>query len=1061
MKSILRRYCFLIVFAEALHVFSYETGSVNFTFISELYSSVCGRTQCDEITEKNESTKLLFNDSFCGSCSCDRTCFVSGNCCPELFFKYKPKCIETKFMSLNSRLRYRSEVLMVSQCPTESDSKVREKCEKSYDLVTLLQKAPITLPEEGLTFRNVHCLECFNKTLESSYLWTVKLECEEVADFNYLSSYSSYIALAKKKRCNLLFHTDTIDLMTGSCPFQEISTDDVISSCNISKTWETYNSDIDYACQTYDNRFHFFKNIYCYICNPPIQNDNVITECNITGNWDPLDVDLENDCLQTIRTPVTGPYSNIHCYYCNRNNTQANSSIIFGATLNNSTYTNGNFMLQFNQMELNYESVKKIGIHLFTGKGNDSGTAQDFIKRSVNVTHNLNTTVIFSYYSALTGRSQSCSNAFEQQCSCDCSEHCHFNKEDCCFERFLDTSLDCTHKRNSVDGIQYLVYDECSYEENAWLTALCKSDDENHLYSVLPVEYSYQNYTVQYKNIYCYFCNKNTSTGDMNMENENINTWDLLIRCQVFLPIFFLDNIEDYLTFAIQNSCDMFFEPFSFDVSECAEPAQCNSSGISKYTHPDITFVCNSVNLQFRETPFCSICNPSSTTEPVYSRCNVTGQWEEYDKEIENNCLNLPKIEYHLPFKNYFCKQCNGNVMDKCSLSGYDTTTTELSTVSTRRPPIFNKYSFRAMFDFYNYKNQHTQTTSMNRCNVTQIPDPTKNKCIDLMCYPGRILTIDGCKPLLKITNNIGYILSLGMKTELSSNINETLVFLQSAEWSLKNFLYRVLQINRLNFISSILLPHVKCKDDLIWKNGTEIKISIYQDMYIPQEIDRSRIEDKLLSIQNSNFTVLHDSRTHNFIFYSDPEAIHIQSYISQNRISDSCYLQVMRTTSSSYSHSYVNELLSCEQIELETSEFNLHAFKLVFLGIELDSDEYAIMTSGKARICANTFRKILINYKTSQKNVWDIIHVSCTCLSLIIDTFLPLSAFSTFISILNGVQGIFIFWSFICNKRVLNLYRSMFRPSLGKTANYGIVRSRMSTISTELQTMSTREQTY
>lgn len=728
MKSISCRVCFLLVFAEALHAFSHETGNFNVTFISELYSSVCGRNQCDEITANNESTKQLFNNSICEACSCNSTCFVSGNCCPDLFYKYKPKCIETKFMSLNSKLQYRGEVLMVSQCPTESDSEVREKCEKSYDLVTLLQKTPITLPDEGITFRNVHCLECFNKTLESSHYWTVKLECEEKADFNYLSSYSSYIALAKQKRCNLLYFTNTIELTTGSCPFQEISTDGVISSCNISGTWATYNSDINYACQTYDNRFHFFKNIYCYICNPPLQNENIISECNITGNWDPLDVDLKHDCLQTSRTPVTVPYSNIHCYYCNRNNTQTNISKIFGATLNNSTYINGNFMSQFNQIELNYESVKKIGIYLFSSKNNDSGTAQDLIKRRVNDTHNLNTTVLFSYNLALTGRSQLCSNSFEQQCPCDCSEHCHFNKEDCCFERFLEKSLYCTHKRNSIDAVQYLVYNECSYEENAWITALCKSDNENHLYSVLPVEYSYQNYTVQYKNIYCYLCNKNTSTEVMHIENENINTWDLLIRCQVYLPIFFHDNIDDYLTFAIQNSCDMFYEPFSFDVSACSKPTTCNTSGISKYTHPDITFVCESVNLQFLETPFCSMCNPSSTTEPVYTRCNVTGQWEEYDKEIENNCLNLPEIEYHLPFKNYFCKQCNGNVMDKCSLSGYDTTTTELTTVSTRRPPILNKYTFRTIFDFYNYNDQHIQTTVIKRCNATQIEDPTKVK---------------------------------------------------------------------------------------------------------------------------------------------------------------------------------------------------------------------------------------------------------------------------------------------------------------------------------------------
>ncbi|XP_052063035.1 uncharacterized protein LOC127702771 [Mytilus californianus] len=43
-----------------------------------------------------------------------------------------------------------------------------------------------------------------------------------------------------------------------------------------------------------------------------------------------------------------------------------------------------------------------------------------------------------------------------------------------------------------------------------------------------------------------------------------------------------------------------------------------------------------------------------------------------------------------------------------------------------------------------------------------------------------------------------------------------------------------------------------------------------------------------------------------------------------------------------------------------------------------------------------------------------------------IIDSFLPLSFFSIIVSLLNALQGVYIFVAYICNKRVFILYRSL-----------------------------------
>ncbi|XP_052061290.1 latrophilin receptor-like protein A [Mytilus californianus] len=75
-----------------------------------------------------------------------------------------------------------------------------------------------------------------------------------------------------------------------------------------------------------------------------------------------------------------------------------------------------------------------------------------------------------------------------------------------------------------------------------------------------------------------------------------------------------------------------------------------------------------------------------------------------------------------------------------------------------------------------------------------------------------------------------------------------------------------------------------------------------------------------------------------------------------------------------------------------------------------------------------------------------------------IIDTFLPMSVFSRIVSGLNGLQGIFIFWSFICNKRVFNLYLKSCRSNLNKTVKEIAGKSEQETNSIELTTSKQEE---
>lgn len=74
------------------------------------------------------------------------------------------------------------------------------------------------------------------------------------------------------------------------------------------------------------------------------------------------------------------------------------------------------------------------------------------------------------------------------------------------------------------------------------------------------------------------------------------------------------------------------------------------------------------------------------------------------------------------------------------------------------------------------------------------------------------------------------------------------------------------------------------------------------------------------------------------------------------------------------------------------------------------------------------------------------------TWVLMIIDAFLPLSPFSFIVTILNGTQGVFIFMSYICNRRVLYLYLSLLKrehPPFSSSFGSTFAKSNTTTTST------------
>lgn len=338
---------------------------VNSTYIDDIYAGFCKTTKCyNDKFGTTSDRDLQHNNSTGCDCLCDISCFISGICCPKIFFDYTT-CTETNILHSNPQQKHTKPVLMIDKCPNTSDYTLRKECEISSDLETQLQNTPVTLINSGDTFRNIYCLNCFNiynVSLERVQTWTLKIECKDKVNFNFLPSYLAVIKHAKTKNCDIFFQSSSS--ITKHCQIHLEKTNDIISTCNVSGTWTTYDRNIELACQIYDNSFYSFKNVFCLICNPLPENvifhrkvkencndscnrtDILNTSCTDKGMLNIYDLDVEHNCKNIMRTECNLPIIKYFCrLYTSINKDESNrrfllNDVSFRAVFDISKYSN-------------------------------------------------------------------------------------------------------------------------------------------------------------------------------------------------------------------------------------------------------------------------------------------------------------------------------------------------------------------------------------------------------------------------------------------------------------------------------------------------------------------------------------------------------------------------------------------------------------------------------------------------------------------------------------------------------------------------------------------------
>lgn len=664
--------------------------AVNHHKLYEQIVLTCGFKQlCDTASLNMElppSHFIIMNDA-CTLCKCSHECVSTGDCCLDKFISEGVECINTTIRNYygdDSNSTTEDHFVMKNTCPDGTSLDLKENCEKIRTENDTLVNLPLSTTFDNVSYKNKYCVLCNNETNELR-AWSLSFDCRDFVDFNFISSYDSMFQNAKINKCKLF----ASGRYGRGCSKKYGSY--VIKTCNVTGTWISYDPDIEWGCHNYDYQHDIFRNIFCLICNPSKLTTDIISTCNVTGLWDIYSDTLQRTCVNLNSTSATYPYKNVFCYLCNK------------ATENYQKYRFPDIDADFNTSILHGSmfqytvDIKHLVKNAFFENFPEESTNQNNVSTldaAINMTH------ITDLYYAVTGNSHFCSNYTHTGSvsgSCSCDEYCHFHRyngnkdKPCCVDATFRFSTTCT----DPEPESFLLYDGCEELEPGYeyLREKCIHVLDGDLFSSLPVFDSSKQ--VSYRNAYCYLCRlfrkkhyPPFSDIPSIIDFNDLDPYNIQITCDSYLSLSCETTFQSWHLAARKAGCRIVYQPYfrlvSLDYLLCSVYVQCNIHNQMTClpkdvndTDKDIAWACNNFNtsqvqhsfynqlnsnsVDTYKSVFCEVCNQHRRVDiNEISTCNETGKWTGRDETTVANCLHFDARGYHHPYKNVFCKVCNG-----------------------------------------------------------------------------------------------------------------------------------------------------------------------------------------------------------------------------------------------------------------------------------------------------------------------------------------------------------------------------------------------------------------
>ncbi|XP_069136321.1 uncharacterized protein [Argopecten irradians] len=997
------------------------------------YDYICDISKFPLIARSILVPDISYNKTgICPSCYCDDVCMSRGDCCPDVYFALPPlTCINTTILNatyFSKNMEPKSPSYeIVTSCPEETGKKERQLCEKTYSVKELLTRPPVASTSYPVSYKNKYCASCNGEYNTTN--WILDIDCLKFADFNFLSTYQDIIQLARNRECRMRY--TPMQNPARPCKLKIGRKDIMIRTCNVTKSWKTFDQSIKMACEsTYFMEFHHYKNVFCYMCNPPKHmSDDVIDQCNATGMWYPYDAGLERACRYHSTSQNTRPFKNIFCYLCNRITNDNETFYDVTTSIKEDISSIGRprrhiFSYMIKTGRIRHQHLR----HLYTKANSDhamttrhhsdmvhNGRSEvkpndvsngSVIVRKVNI--NLNVTYLAYKVFAVRPFDQFCdktlvplrySLAVVRKCSCKPSSCLFRHQTPCCLDVSLTYPASCIDmyaakskslRRRRTTKTLFLT-DGCWNDAgHPVIRNRCISANQTSVSSFLPLVEKFRN--TNYKSFDCYLCNKNvnqifpTDKIERRATKDDYFLADIDILCYSDLDYSHIASFKDLIDLSKYLNCTIMFKMnrgddkfnIQYPRAKCKKYSRrivqkCNVTGNWPQYDPDVAWACEEAAgntlLPYKgyKNFYCYLCNPEHEVIDVISTCNVTGKWQYYNVNYERACHFFPRIFSYPKYKNIFCEVCNSAEIPDIK-AGEIPSKSDFSPGKTTRPVAPFQITFRSIFSVAEYDEGLSDMPDGERCRKTQVYDYQKDECRNTSCFPGKVLNETQCIPLLSITNNLRYTISLELAGILHGNGTNALVFLTTIRTGIELHISQIFGTTDFILDTFHLLSNFPCETTSSYINTENVKMLLHMTVHIKGYVPRLLTENSLLDSFSGMWNISVESeRVIGLKARTSFTAMITPSIIQQTTYKETCYLQKFSNHSfiplQTFRSVYMSKILLCRQIELESDEYDINTLQMELrihsIGKTLPFDKFQRSSHGRVRVCVEDVEAI------------------------------------------------------------------------------------------------------
>ncbi|KAK3590080.1 hypothetical protein CHS0354_041123 [Potamilus streckersoni] len=228
-----------------------------------------------------------FTRQCCFPCSCNSSCEITGNCCPNYKSdqylgnikrdNYQGNCQHAAFVDESHPFLQGERYYFVSECPISAEETRADACINPKRPATLEEFSdiiPVTDTSRMINYKNRHCAAC-NKILASNITyWSIVLHCL----VGVSADVDTIMQFIDKKQCNLLYKPDNI------LEYRPTVCTPMVTKCNLTGKWRNNSEIVERACtlnigSVYQSNDGLYTNIYCMICNENEDDNSVNPAC--------------------------------------------------------------------------------------------------------------------------------------------------------------------------------------------------------------------------------------------------------------------------------------------------------------------------------------------------------------------------------------------------------------------------------------------------------------------------------------------------------------------------------------------------------------------------------------------------------------------------------------------------------------------------------------------------------------------------------------------------------------------------------------------------------------